>query len=297
MSALLDRIDEQTRLAGHNRLALLIFGLGGDVRYAVNVFKVLEVTRPGTLTPVAGVHPLVQGLAELRGQLMPVIALPQWLGGVAPTQPQWVVTEFNGRRQAFIVAHVERIVHVDVARLQAPGPDAGEALTGLVETPQGWLHLLDFEHVLAGIIGEPAELPEAWQGKLGSDAPEVLVVDDSSVARGQLQRTLTALGAQPILLNDGAQALAWLLQASESGRLARVKLVISDLEMPQLDGYALTARIKEHPQLKHLRVLLHSSLSGRFNTDLVAKVGADRFVPKFSSEALAKAILEDLSAV
>jgi two-component system, chemotaxis family, chemotaxis protein CheV len=297
MSALLDRIDEQTRLAGHNRLALLIFGLGDTVRYAVNVFKVLEVTPPSTLTPVAGVHPLVQGLAELRGQLMPVIALPQLLGGAPPLQPQWVVTEFNGRRQAFIVAHVERIVHVDVAKLQAPEDNTGEAITGLVETPQGWLHLLDFEQVLTRIIGEPPELPAAWQGRLGEDSPEVLVVDDSSVARGQLQRTLTALGAQPILLNDGAQALAWLLQASESGRLARVKLVISDLEMPQLDGYALTARIKEHPQLKHLRVLLHSSLSGRFNADLVKRVGADRFVPKFSSEALATAILEDLSAV
>ena len=297
MSALLDRIDEQTRLAGHNRLALLIFGLGDAVRYAVNVFKVLEVTPPSTLTPVAGVHPLVQGLAELRGQLMPVIALPQLLGGAPPAHPRWVVTEFNGRRQAGIVANVERIVHVDVAKLQAPDAQSGEAITGLVETPQGWLKLLDFEHVLARIIGEPPELPDAWRGRLGDHAPEVLVVDDSSVARGQMQRTLTALGAQPILLNDGAQALAWLLQASESGRLARVKLVISDLEMPQLDGYALTARIKEHPRLKHLRVLLHSSLSGRFNADLVAKVGADRFVPKFSSEALANAVLEDLSAV
>ncbi len=297
MSALLDRIDEQTRLAGHNRLALLIFGLGGAQRYAVNVFKVLEVTTPTTLTPVAGVHPLVQGLAELRDQLMPVIALPQLMGGSQPAHPMWVVTEFNRRRQAFIVSHVERIVHVDVAKLQAPDEGAADEITGLVETPQGWLHLLDFEHVLTRIIGEPPELPAEWRGRLGDDAPEVLVVDDSSVARGQLQRTLVALGAQPILLNDGAQALAWLLQASETGRLARVKLVISDLEMPQLDGYALTARIKENPQLKHLRVLLHSSLSGRFNAELVKRVGADRFVPKFSSEALATAILEDLSAV
>ena len=109
MSALLDRIDEQTRLAGHNRLALLIFGLGDSLRYAVNVFKVLEVTTPAGVTPVAGVHPLVQGLSELRGQLMPVIALPQLLGRAPPERPMWVVTEFNRRRQAFIVGHVERI--------------------------------------------------------------------------------------------------------------------------------------------------------------------------------------------
>lgn len=296
MSALLDRIDEQTRLAGHNRLALLIFGLGDHLRYAVNVFKVLEVTTPSTVTPVAGVHPLVQGISEMRGQLMPVIALPQLLGRAAPTQPMWVVTEFNRRRQAFIVGHVERIVHVDVANLQAPTAESAGEITGLVETPQGWLHILDFEHVLAEIIGESEELPDVWHGRLSEESPEVLVVDDSSVARGQLSRTLTALGAQPILVNDGAQALAWLLQASESGRLSRVKLVISDLEMPQLDGYALTARIKEHPQLKHLRVLLHSSLSGRFNAELVKRVGADRFVPKFSSEELAAAVIEDLSA-
>ncbi|ULQ45690.1 chemotaxis protein [Flagellatimonas centrodinii] len=295
MSTLLDRIDEQTRLAGHNRLALLTFSLGDAQHYAVNVFKVLEVTTAVPMTPVSGLHPQVQGLAELRGQLMPVIALPTAFGLALPAQPLWVVTEFNRRQQAFVVSGVERIVHVDVAHLQPPDATERARITALVETPRGWLHILDFEQVLADIVGEAHELPSQWHGKLSGERPEVLVVDDSAVARAQLQRTLTALGAEPILLSDGAQALAWLQQAADSGRLARLRLVISDLEMPQLDGYALTARIKEDPRLKHLRVLLHSSLSGRFNAQLVARVGADRFVPKFSAEELAAAVLEDLA--
>ncbi len=296
MSTLLDRIDEQTRLAGHNRLALLTFALGDPQHYAVNVFKVLEVTPPSTLTPVSGLHPQVMGLAELRGQLMPVIDLPAFFGLPMPARPLWIVTEFNRRQQAFVVSGVERITHVDVAHLQPPDEQTRARITALVETPRGWLHILDFEQVLADIVGESAELPEDWHGRLSEERPEVLVVDDSSVARAQLDRTLKALGADPILLGDGAQALAWLQQAADSGRLARLKLVISDLEMPQLDGYALTARIKEDPRLRHLRVLLHSSLSGRFNAQLVARVGADRFVPKFSAEELANAVLEDLAA-
>jgi two-component system, chemotaxis family, chemotaxis protein CheV len=294
MSTLLDRIDEQTRLAGHNRLALLTFALGDAQRYAVNVFKVLEVTPPVGLTPVSGLHAQVMGLAELRGQLMPVVDLPAFLGLPTPLRPLWIVTEFNRRQQAFVVSGVERITHVDVAHLQPPEESRRDRITALVETPHGWLHILDFEQVLSDIVGESAELPEDWHGRLAGTRPEVLVVDDSAVARAQLERTLRALGADPVLLGDGAQALAWLQQAADSGRLSRLKLVISDLEMPQLDGYALTARIKEDPRLRHLRVLLHSSLSGRFNAQLVARVGADRFVPKFSAEELANAVLEDL---
>ena len=122
----------------------------------------------------------------------------------------------------------------------------------------------------------------------------MLVVDDSSVARRQIQRCLTAIGMEVVLKNDGKQAIEHLKEITADGSRAKdhFSLIISDVEMPEMDGYTLVTKVKEDPALSDMFVMLHTSLSGVFNQAMVKKVGADDFMAKFSPDELAERVME-----
>lgn len=293
-TGLLQSIDQQTRLAGYNRLALLVFSLGGHATFGINVFKVREVLPMPALQQLPRAHPLVRGIFDCRGVVMPVVDLAAALGLPGSQGTHVVVTEFNRRLQAFAVDGVERILHVDVADVLPPD-DADGFLTAMTRFEQRTVQIVDVERVLVEIGGGGE--------KLASTAPQAhngwraLIADDSSVARRQVEETVRGLGLECISVPDGARALAWLRDQAAAERLDDLALVISDVEMPRLDGYALTAEIRRDPSLQGLFVLLHTSLSGVSNSAMVTRVGADRFITKFSRDELTRAITERLEAL
>jgi two-component system chemotaxis response regulator CheV len=247
-------------------------------------------------------HPLVRGVADLRGGVVPIIDL-----GMALGEPQdaaaahVIVTEYNRSVQGFVVRAVERIVHVDVASVQPPPASTGEAsyLTAITRYGGELVEIVDVEKVLAEVLGEPPALSEevaqSAQGLGGGR--RILVVDDSRVARNQVERVLQQLGVECVMVNDGREALRYLQSLAERGPLAeQLLMVISDIEMPGMDGYSLTTEIRHDPRLRDLYVLLHTSLSGVFNKAMVQKVGANRFVPKFGADELAQGVIERLRA-
>ncbi len=122
----------------------------------------------------------------------------------------------------------------------------------------------------------------------------VLVVDDSSVARRQVERCLRAIGMEVITQDDGKKALDYLKKITEDGSNAsdHLSMIISDVEMPEMDGYTLVTRCKNDPALRDVFIMLHTSLSGVFNTAMVRKVGADEFMAKFSADELAEKVME-----
>jgi len=305
---LLNRIDQRTRLAGHNRLALLLFRLGGRQLFGVNVFKVQEVLRLPPLFQVPGLPSQFSGVADVRGRSVPVLDL-----GVAIGHPErtadgtgpgyLVVTEFNRSIQGFLVSGVERIVNIAVQDIHPP-PELGANSTYLTAVTrfQGELiQVIDVESVLADIAQIRGEAVLDPSMALPADAPplQVLVVDDSRVARQQIRSVLDQLGVAATLLSDGRQALDHLLQIHASGEdpAQRYAMVISDIEMPAMDGYTLTTEIRRHPGLAGLYVLLHTSLSGVFNNAMVERVGANAFVAKYSPHELADFVLERLRTV
>ncbi|GAB3049589.1 chemotaxis protein [Stenotrophomonas tumulicola] len=305
---LLNRIDQRTRLAGHNRLALLLFRLGGRQLFGVNVFKVQEVLRRPSLFQVPGLPGQFSGVADVRGRSVPVLDL-----GVAIGHPErdhggdgpgyLVVTEFNRSIQGFLVSGVERIVNIAVQDIHPP-PELGATSTYLTAVTrfQGELiQVIDVESVLADIAQLRGEAVLDPGMALPADAPpmQVLVVDDSRVARQQIRSVLDQLGVGATLLSDGRQALDHLLQIHASGEdpAERYAMVISDIEMPAMDGYTLTTEIRRHPGLAGLHVLLHTSLSGVFNNAMVERVGANAFVAKYSPHELADFVLARLRKV
>lgn len=299
---LLDRIDQRTRLAGHNRLALLLFRLGGRQLFGVNVFKVQEVLNRPPLFQVPHAPAQVLGAADVRGRTIPVIDLGQAVGHPEsdPARAQYlVVTEFNRSAQGFLVSAVERIVNIAVEDITPP-PDVhgpGAHLTAVTRYQGELIQILDVEKVLAEIVQRPVSIAGAHEVPEDLLGSRVLVVDDSRVARNQIHQVLEQLGLEATLLPDGRQALDHLQALADQGVdvADHYSMVISDIEMPSMDGYTLTTEIRRDARLRGLYVLLHTSLSGIFNNAMVQRVGADSFVAKYSPDELAEHIVERLA--
>lgn len=157
------------------------------------------------------------------------------------------------------------------------------------------VEIIDVERVFAQINNLPTDVSAEVQ-KLAEEVPHdrrILVVDDSLVARKQIERAITALGFRTESRSDGKAALEYLEELAAADMVdASIELVIADIEMPRMDGYTLTRKIREHAVLKHLRVILHSSLSGQFNVDMVKRAGADDFLAKFDPNELGATVLK-----
>jgi two-component system chemotaxis response regulator CheV len=297
---LLDTVERHTRLAGHNRVAMLLFTLGDKQLFGINVFKVREVLRRPPLERMHGVHELLAGSCDYRGQTIPVIDLAAALG-YAPLREvesaHLMVTEFSRSMQGFLVSDLLRMVHCDGESLVAPSGALGfgARVNAVTRVDGALMAVIDVEHVLASIDAGPAELSAQMQ-RMSEDimlSPRrIMVVDDSVIARRRLVALFKQMNIECVVAQDGREALEKLLELVDAAPAEGVNLVVSDIEMPRLDGYALTRAIRETPSLRQLKVVLHSSLSGLFNEAMVKEVNADRFVAKFQPDLLAKAVLD-----
>ena len=302
MSGLLDGVDQRTRLAGQNRLELLLFRLGGGQLFGINVFKIQEVVPCPSLTALPRARPVVRGITSLRGKTIPIIDLALAVG--RPPLPRGagayvIVTEYNRSVQGFMVNAVDRIVNMNWEEILPPPPgiERQSYLTAVTRVDDVLVEIIDVEKVLAEVIGAEEAVSQALvreRPRQGGAPWHVLVADDSSVARNQIKHTLDQIGVEATLVRDGRQALDQLRRWADEGQALRERLamVISDVEMPEMDGYTLTAEIRKDVRFKDLWVLLHTSLSGVFNQAMVQKVGADRFVAKFSPDELAKEVMD-----
>ena len=301
MAGLLENIDMRTRLAGNNRMELLLFRIHGRQRYGINVFKVREVIECPLLRRVPTSHPAIRGVATIRGRTLPVIDLGKMLGMRATTDMAGqfvVITEFNRSVQGFLVGGVDRIVNMNWEDILAPPANSGKGsyLTAVTRLDNELVEILDVEKVLAEVVPRSVEVSDEVTAKknTGNKHLPLLVVDDSSTARKMIARTLDQVGIPYFMAVNGREALAQLHDLAADGQpvTGKIGLVISDIEMPEMDGYTLTTEIKKDPRLKDLSVLLHSSLSGVFNDSMVKKVGADQFLAKFSSDDFARMVME-----
>jgi len=303
-NSVLQEVDAKTKLVGHNRLELLLFRLAGKQRYGINVFKVREVISNLDISKVPQANPAVVGITNMRGNTFIIIDLQRAMGMPAITDIDncsVIVTEYNRKMQGFLVPHIQHIVNKHWEDIHAPPAMAGDQhyLTGVTQIDDEIVEILDVEKVLFEIAGDSLEDLEV-DAEVTVDSTEaakrchVLIADDSSVARNQVKRTVAALGVACTLCNDGRAALDQLLAWADSDaeEFQRLALVISDVEMPEMDGYTLTSEIRKHEKLKNLRVILHTSLSGVFDSSLLDKVQADGFSAKFDRDELLKTVKE-----
>lgn len=301
MAGVLDSVNQRTQLVGQNRLELLLFRLQGRQRFGINVFKVREVLQCPKLTSLPKRNPFIRGVAHIRGQTISVIDLSMATGGPAIQDTSScfiVIAEYNRSVQGFLVSSVERIININWESILPPPKGAGRYsyLTAVTEVDKELVEILDVEKILHEIMPIDAQVSDEVMQSTPIEKDytnkQIFIADDSSVARNQVKRALQGFGIDLQLAINGKDALTKLLAAAEeTGDVTdKVALLISDIEMPEMDGYTLTAEIKNNPKLKNLKVILHTSLSGVFNHAMVEKVGADDFIAKFNPDELAGAV-------
>jgi two-component system, chemotaxis family, chemotaxis protein CheV len=313
MSDLLRQVDARTTLAGNNKLEILLFSLGMDrgtgrkESYGINVFKVREVMRTPDITRAPDMPSSVQGMVSLRGQLVPVVDLAKYAGIDVEAAPEiMIVTEYNGYTQGFLVESVDTILRIDWANMRVP-PDmlakqSGGFVTAVTELENGRLvMMLDVERVLAETSRYDDDFLFRNLRPLDGGERTILFADDSSVARKQIARTLDALNVRHVSTINGREAwrelqrIATYAESNHQRASQFVHLVLTDVEMPEMDGFILTKRIKSDARLADIPVIMHSSLSGAQNQQLGASVGVDEYVSKFEPQRLAEVLSRRLA--
>ncbi|TBU77076.1 chemotaxis protein CheV [Phytopseudomonas daroniae] len=302
MAGVMDSVNQRTQLVGQNRLELLLFRLDGPQLYGINVFKVKEVLQCPKLTVMPKSNPVVRGVANIRGGTIPILDLSMATGRrpLGDLQGSFVIiTEYNTKVQGFLVRSVERIVNMNWEEIHPPPKGTGRDhyLTAVTHLDDKLVEIIDVEKVLAE-VAPTSEVISVGVVDVETQAravsQHVLIVDDSSVARKQVMRCLQTVGVEVTALNDGREALSFLQAMADEGKSPEHELLmlISDIEMPEMDGYTLTAAIRSDPRMQKLHILLHTSLSGVFNQAMVKKVGANDFLAKFHPDDLASRVVE-----
>jgi two-component system chemotaxis response regulator CheV len=299
-------IDERTNLAGSSMFELLLFRLGeapGTDRrelFGINVFKVREILVMPEITAMVNSPPAVMGVANIRGQMITVINLPK-LVGTNPSKGLGIllVTEFARTTQAFAVEEVNEIVRLEWKQVLSAEGRGGGLVTSIARLDGNdentrLAQVLDVEQILRDVFPEQHQVEVEQASKLHlPPGTVVLAADDSAVARMMIEQGLKAMEVSYIMTKSGQEAWDRLkdmaAEAESQGKTIRdkVALVLTDLEMPEMDGFTLTRNIKQDPRFSSIPVVIHSSLTGTTNEEHVRKVGADAYVAKFVAEELA----------
>jgi len=308
MSSILESVNQRTQLVGENRLELLLFNLGSYQSFAINVFKVQEVVSLQRVSVMPGTHPSVVGVINMRGTTIPVINLPQAIGMrplVVSEDCNLIITEYNRTVQGFLVGKIDQIVNTNWGNIQPPPRTAGRNhyLTAITQLERDGVsnivEIIDVEKVLAEIITYDTSISQGVLDESIADqlhGKRILIVDDSSTARNLVRQTLSVLGLEIIEATDGLQALNLLKGWADEGKVVsdEILMMITDAEMPEMDGYKLTHEIRSDERLKDLFIALNTSLSGSFNDAMVEKVGCDRFISKFQPDKLVEVVQDRL---
>lgn len=305
MAKILDNVNSRTQLVGRNRLELLLFRLGQQQRFGINVFKVREVIKCPPLTRAPQAHPVIRGIANMRGQTITVMDLALAVGKPALEDMEnsfVIVAEYNRHIQGFLVGGVDKIVNMNWEEIKPPPKGMGGVsfLTAVTEVDNELVEIIDVEKVMADVLGFSDHIDEDVTSGTSKDEVQnkhVLVIDDSGLARKQIIKVLDQMDIAYTQATNGKEGYDILLKWAEDSSIPiteKCSLVLSDVEMPVMDGYTLTKNIKEHPVLGSLKVMLHSSLSGAFNESMVKKVGADDFIAKYDATDLASRVLRHL---
>lgn len=306
MAGVLETVNQRTQLVGENRLELLLFRMEGPQVYGINVFKVKEVLQCPDLTVLPRSHPVVRGVAHLRIGTIPIMDLSMATGNAPISNVEnafVIITEYNLKTQGFLVAGVERIVNMNWGDIHPPPKGTGREhyLTAVTEIDSKLVEIIDVEKVLA----EVSPMNETMSENVVSEAvaeeakkQHVLIVDDSKIARKQVQRCLEEIGVEVTALNDGMQAWNHLQELTDAGERPQDKylMMISDIEMPEMDGYTLTSNVRADSRIADFHIVLHTSLSGVFNKAMVEKVGADGFIAKFNPDILGEEVAKRIEA-
>jgi two-component system chemotaxis response regulator CheV len=267
--------------------------------FGINVAKVMQVIEtPNLEPPESAPHPSFMGTIPLRDLILPVLDLSVWLELDMPKTERdiVIVTEFSKSVTGFLVSGVTEIHRVGWGEVIPPSSIIStntDAIVGLIDKGDYFVQLLDLETILSQF-----EPDDGVEMAVSENEYKVLVADDSATIRAMIKANLTEANLKPIITNNGDEALRTVLdlkaRAEAEGKdiTEFVDLIISDIEMPLMDGFSLTKNIKEDPVLRKLPVILYSSIITNELRHKGESVGADMQISKPDLHTIPQVALE-----
>ncbi|WP_076542925.1 chemotaxis protein CheV [Shewanella sp. UCD-KL21] len=278
---------------------LLLFHLSHTQQFALGTLKVREIVPYTRLSVIPKSHPSILGAATIRSKTIAVIDMAASIG-FKPIDPSEydkcniIITDCQRMVIGFLVRGIDKIIECNWRDIEAPAANLGHNvfLTGVARLDGKLVQLLDVELLMAKVFPyDPAAnraiLTDIQREKL--KPLNILLVDDSKVARKQLSDALDSINIPYMVTADGQDALRIMQRAADNQQ--PVDLLVSDIEMPGLDGYELAFEVKNNPQLANAYIILHTSLSSEISVSQAKQVGADEALTKFDAHELIDAML------
>ncbi|MGG0656830.1 chemotaxis protein [Rummeliibacillus pycnus] len=256
--------------SGTNELEIVEFEVGSN-KFGINVIKVKEIIQPIPVTFIPHAHPHVEGIIQLRGEVLPVVDMKKVLGLMNTPyseQQKYIVAEFNRQRVVFHVDNVTQIHRISWDQIEKPSDmyqGGNSQVIGVIKRNNIMLLLLDFEKIMVD-INPDSGINVASVKKLGNrqrSEKKIVIAEDSPLLRKLLHDTMLEAGyANVEFFENGRDALDYLLNIAEkTDDISKyVQLMVTDIEMPQMDGHHLTKQVKSNPVLKKLPIIIFSSL-------------------------------------
>ena len=311
-------MDDKTLKVGSNELELVDFRLykkepDGSIYegvYGINVAKVREIIKMPELTELPGSEDYIEGIFDLRGVVVPVVDLAKWMGinipdeNEAPIKKRVIITEFNNILIGFIVHDAKRIRRISWADIEPAQFGVGQGkldrskITGITRIENGEILLiLDLESIVEEMGLFEAKLEDVDLEEIEKFSGMVLLVDDSATARRIERDALEKMGFEVLEATNGEEGLQKLeeLYAVYGDKLKdKLKLILSDIEMPKMDGYHMAAKIHADGRFKEIPLVFSSSISDAFSDIRGKEVGAEGYLVKFDSSKFYKQIADIL---
>lgn len=299
MATSLDEALQRSSLSQSNQMEMLTFRLTDNQLYGINVFKIIEIIEcPHRIDRMPNAHPAVKGALDFRGNALAVIDLSEAVG--LPTKEfrdelaYIIICEYNRSLTAFVVHAPDTLLTRSWTDIHKPEGVNALSLVAIAYADSGEaIMLLDIESILSSVVGIERDLSSVAMTEVEGKGSgrHVLVVDDSRTAIMLLQSVLDKMGFTNTAVMSADKALEYLAKEH-----SRVDLVISDIEMPGMDGFTFTRTLREHGDYKNLKVILHSSMSNPSNRLKAEQAGADKFVAKFDPDSLSEEIFSLVEA-
>ncbi|MFF2794707.1 chemotaxis protein [Lysinibacillus xylanilyticus] len=256
--------------SGTNELEIVEFEVANN-KFGINVIKVKEIIQPIPVTFIPHAHPHVEGIIQLRGEVLPVVDMLRVLGiqnAERSPQQKYIVAEFNKQRVVFHVDNVTQIHRISWDQIEKPSDmyqGGTSQVIGVIKQNEQMILLLDFERIMVDINPDSGISVESVKklGKRDRSEKRILIAEDSPLLRKLLFDTMKEAGYDNVeFFENGRDAYEYLETIVKGGSevAEHIQLVVTDIEMPQMDGHHLTRKIKEHPDLQKLPVIIFSSL-------------------------------------
>lgn len=284
--------------AGHSQ-GLLLFRLSGRQLFGLGTLKIREIIPYAAVTSMLKQHPSVIGALNVRGTTITVIDLSQAVGK-QPIAEQHrdqcfiIVTDVQRQTVGFLVNSIDRIIETSWRDILPPSASLGNNtfVTGLVKEDEQLIQLLDVEVIMSRLFPladdkATATITDVQREKL--KPLHILLVDDSRTAKKQLCDALDYINVSYHFTDNGQHALDYMREQAADNN--PVDILVSDIEMPGLDGYELAFEVRDTPTLASAYIILHTSLSKEISVGQAHQVGADEALTKFHARELIDAML------